>query len=357
MTTQLSERIDQLTRSRVPVRAGDGRARPGAELGARRATGRSSSPTARSRASSAVSALPARCAPRPSAPWRPGSGSLLRVLPDVGRRLPADAGCEHRGEPVPVRRSVGDLPRAAAARRRCCTSSGRRRRPRRSRRSRPLWASSSTGPATGARPDGAVAAVVSSHGGDEPAAIRAALDAGVGFVGRGLQPHPGRGAARGAGPVRGGAAARAPPRRRRHRRPHRTGDRSVDPGRGRAPNPARGARGFPRTRVPRPSAPGRRPGLRHDRHDRSRHRRTPWSTASTTGSAAPGAATGSCRTGFVTHGARDRRGRRAGRRRLAAARPAQAAAGLDGATLLDATLAVARPVGLRTGRGRPRWRR
>ena len=35
----------------------------------------------------------------------------------------------------------------------------------------------------GARPDGAVAAIVSSHGGDEPTAIRAALDAGIGFVG------------------------------------------------------------------------------------------------------------------------------------------------------------------------------
>ncbi len=35
----------------------------------------------------------------------------------------------------------------------------------------------------GASPDGALAAVVSSHGGDEPGAIRAALDAGVGFIG------------------------------------------------------------------------------------------------------------------------------------------------------------------------------
>src|SRR4029079_17156612 len=35
--------------------------------------------------------------------------------------------------------------------------------------------------AEGAEPDGAVAAVISSHGGDEPGAIRAALDAGVGF--------------------------------------------------------------------------------------------------------------------------------------------------------------------------------
>jgi xanthine dehydrogenase accessory factor len=35
----------------------------------------------------------------------------------------------------------------------------------------------------GATPDGALAAVVSSHGGDEVGAIRRALDAGVGFVG------------------------------------------------------------------------------------------------------------------------------------------------------------------------------
>ncbi len=37
--------------------------------------------------------------------------------------------------------------------------------------------------ADGAIPEGALAAVVSSHGGDEVGAIRAALDAGVGFVG------------------------------------------------------------------------------------------------------------------------------------------------------------------------------
>jgi xanthine dehydrogenase accessory factor len=37
--------------------------------------------------------------------------------------------------------------------------------------------------ADGARPEGAIAAVVSSHGGDEAGAVRAALDAGVGFVG------------------------------------------------------------------------------------------------------------------------------------------------------------------------------
>lgn len=35
----------------------------------------------------------------------------------------------------------------------------------------------------GERPDGAIAAIVSSHGGDEPAAIRSALDAGVPFIG------------------------------------------------------------------------------------------------------------------------------------------------------------------------------
>lgn len=37
--------------------------------------------------------------------------------------------------------------------------------------------------ADGAGPEGAIAAVVSSHGGDEAGAVRAALDAGVGFVG------------------------------------------------------------------------------------------------------------------------------------------------------------------------------
>lgn len=35
----------------------------------------------------------------------------------------------------------------------------------------------------GAKPDGAIAAVISTHGGDELGAIRAALDAGIGFIG------------------------------------------------------------------------------------------------------------------------------------------------------------------------------
>jgi xanthine dehydrogenase accessory factor len=37
--------------------------------------------------------------------------------------------------------------------------------------------------AEGSRPVGATAAVISTHGDDEPGAVRAALDAGVGFVG------------------------------------------------------------------------------------------------------------------------------------------------------------------------------
>ena len=124
----------------------------------------------------------------------------------------------------------------------------------------------------GARPDGAVAAVISSHGGDEPAAIRAALDAGVGFVGLVCSHTRGEAVLAELDLTEDEREPRAPPRRRRHRRTHGARDRAVDPRRDRQGHPARGARRQSPGREPAASAPGGRPGLRHDRHGRSRHR-------------------------------------------------------------------------------------
>ena len=116
MTTQLSDRIDQLTRSARAVRAGDRRTRPGAQLGARRRPG----DRARRRLHRGVRRRAVRgrlgahgCPRRP----RDRRG---RAAAGAARRVPTatpspDARGEHRGQPVPVRRSVGDLPRAAAA--------------------------------------------------------------------------------------------------------------------------------------------------------------------------------------------------------------------------------------------------
>ena len=56
-----------------------------------------------------------------------GESLLLRVLPDGDDVFPESPGRQHRGQPVPVRRSPGDLPRAAAA----PAVAARRRAPRR----------------------------------------------------------------------------------------------------------------------------------------------------------------------------------------------------------------------------------
>ena len=181
MTTRIDERIDELARSRVPcvrvtvvraqeptsARAGD-RAVVLADgsiegfVGGQCATG--------SVRTAALGALES------------GEGVLLRVLPDAADAFPQAPGasivdnpCLSGGAmeiylepllPSPVLHLVGGSPTADAV--------------------------AALAPALGfvvgraedgAVPDGAVAAVVSSLGGDEPAAVRAALDAGVGFVG------------------------------------------------------------------------------------------------------------------------------------------------------------------------------
>jgi len=182
VTTRLSERIDELTRSRVPfvqatvvraqapssAHAGD-RAIVLADgsiegfVGGQCATG--------SVRTAALGAL------------RTGEGVLLRVLPDDGAGgFPATPGasivvnpCLSGGAmeiylepllPSPALHLVGSSPTAEAV-----------------AALAPALGFVVERASEGAQPGGAVAVVVSSHGGDEAGAVRAALDAGVGFVG------------------------------------------------------------------------------------------------------------------------------------------------------------------------------
>ena len=126
------DRAQQLRRARMPfVHATVVRA-AAADLGACPATRRSCWPTARSRASSAATARRARCARRRSDALQTGESVLLRVLPDGDVHFPEAPGAQRRGQPVPVRRRAGDLPRADAA---GAAGAGRRRR----RRSPTRW--------------------------------------------------------------------------------------------------------------------------------------------------------------------------------------------------------------------------
>jgi xanthine dehydrogenase accessory factor len=184
VTTRLSERMDELTRSRVPfvqatvvraqapssARAGD-RAIVLADgsiegfVGGQCATG--------SVRTAALGAL------------QSGEGVLLRVLPDAGAgadSFPSTPGasivvnpCLSGGAmeiylepllPSPALHLVGSSPTAEAV-----------------AALAPTLGFVVERAGEGARPAGAIAAVVSSHGGDEASAVRAALDAGVGFVG------------------------------------------------------------------------------------------------------------------------------------------------------------------------------
>ncbi len=184
MTTRLTERIDELTRSRVPfvqatvvraqapssAHAGD-RAIVLADgsiegfVGGQCATG--------SVRTAALDAL------------RTGEGVLLRVLPDGDDgpgSFPATPGasivvnpCLSGGAmeiylepllPSPALYLVGSSPTAEAV----ATLA-------------PALGFVVERAGEGADPAGAIAAVVSSHGGDEAGAVRAALDAGIGFVG------------------------------------------------------------------------------------------------------------------------------------------------------------------------------
>jgi len=178
VTAQLTERIDELTRSRVPfVQATVVRAQePSSAHAGDRAIvlsdgtiegfvgGQCAAGSVRTAALDALST---------------GVGVLLRVLPDGDDAFPQTPGasivvnpCLSGGAleiylepllPSPSLHLVGSSPTADAV--------------------------ATLAPTLGfvvdraGTPDGATAVVISTHGGDEPAAVRAALDAGVGFVG------------------------------------------------------------------------------------------------------------------------------------------------------------------------------
>jgi xanthine dehydrogenase accessory factor len=184
VTTRLSARIDELTRSRVPfvqatvVRA---QAPTSAHAGDRAIVladgsmegfvgGQCAAGSVRTAALGALET---------------GEGVLLRVLPDSGEgaaSFPTAPGasivvnpCLSGGAmeiylepllPSPVLHLVGSSPTAEAL----ATLA-------------PALGFVVERASEGAVPAGAVAAVVSSHGGDEAGAVRSALDAGVGFVG------------------------------------------------------------------------------------------------------------------------------------------------------------------------------
>ena len=181
MTTQLSERIDQLTRERTPfVHATVVRAQePSSAHAGDRAIvladgsiegfvgGQCAAGSVRTAALGALAT---------------GQGVLLRVLPDTGDSFPQTPGasivvnpCLSGGAleiylepllPSPALYLVGSSPTAEAI----ATLA-------------PTLGFVVDRASEGAQPAGAVAAVVSSHGGDEPGAVRSALDAGIGFVG------------------------------------------------------------------------------------------------------------------------------------------------------------------------------
>ena len=243
-TTSSPTRIDRADPLARAVRARDGGARPGAD--ARRTPGDRAIVLADGTIEGFVGGQCAAGSVRTAAlgalrdrRGRAAAGAARRRATPSPRR----PGAQRRGQPVPVRRSVGDLPRAAAARRRCSTSSatsptaeavadaGRRRS-----------ASSSTGP-----PRAPARRVRPRRSSSQPRRRRAGRDPGRARRRRRLR-RPGRAATPAAQALldeldltERRARPGAHPRRARHRRPHRARDRAVDPGRDRARHPARGA--------------------------------------------------------------------------------------------------------------------
>ncbi|WP_027860365.1 XdhC family protein [Marmoricola sp. URHB0036] len=178
MTAQLTERIVELTRSRVPfVQATVVRAQEpsSAHAGDRAIVLRDG--TIEGFVGGQCAAGSVRAAALDA--LESGVGVLLRVLPDGDDAFPQTPGasivvnpCLSGGAleiylepllPSPSLYVAGTSPTAEAV--------------------------AALAPALGfvvdraGTPDGATAVVISTHGGDEPAAVRAALDAGVGFVG------------------------------------------------------------------------------------------------------------------------------------------------------------------------------
>ncbi len=181
MTAQLSERIEQLTRARVPfvqatvVRAQDPSSAQAGDRAIVLADGSIEGFVGGHCAAGSVrtAALDALAS---------GVSVLLRVLPDTAADFPQAPGasivvnpCLSGGAmeiylepllPAPSLHLVGSSPTAEAI----ATLA-------------PTLGFVVERAGAGAQPAGAVAAIVSSHGGDEAAAVRAALDAGIGFVG------------------------------------------------------------------------------------------------------------------------------------------------------------------------------
>lgn len=180
MTVAITERIDQLTRERVPfVRATVVRAQePTSAHAGDRAIVLSDGSI-----EGFVGGLCAAGSVRTAAldVLASGEGVLLRVLPDGGDAFPATPGasvvvnpCLSGGAleiylepllPAPVIHLVGTSPTAEAVADIAATLG---------------FGVDRAGP--GAGPAGSVAVVVSSHDGDEARDVRAALDAGVGFI-------------------------------------------------------------------------------------------------------------------------------------------------------------------------------
>ena len=178
----MSERVQQLRRSRTPfVHATVVRAQQ-PDL---RACRRRSDPVVR-RHNRGLRRWPVRAELGAQGGARCAAGGRKRAAAGAARRrrpLPGGAGRLRRGQPVPVRRRAGDLPRPAGAR---TAGAHLRRHP--DRRSagrdgapRSVMRCTDDGESTTWRRPTAV--VIATHGGPEAEMIRAALDAGVGYVG------------------------------------------------------------------------------------------------------------------------------------------------------------------------------
>ena len=185
------------------------------------ATTRSCWPTARSRDSSVANAPRGRCASPRSARCATARPCCCGCCRTARRAFPRVARAPRSWSTLPVRRGAGDLPGAAAA----AAGARRRRHDADRRRAWPRIAEmlgfdvrrALTGTSAGRR-----------HGRDrvQPRArrdrgIRAALDAGVGYIGLVASPRAGRGRARRARPHRRRARPHPHAGRHRHRRPDR----------------------------------------------------------------------------------------------------------------------------------------
>ena len=235
MTHRMSARVAELTSARVPfvhatvVRAAGAVARPGP------ATTRSSSPTGA--IEGFVGGQCAEGSVRAAAldSLATGESLLLRVLPDGGEHFPESPERPGRGEPLPVRRRAGDLPRADRCPLRCSAVVG----------STPITdalvmmagplgfvgrrARARAGPAAVPPPSSSPPTGTARRRRSGPRWTPA-----CGFVGLVASPTRGREVLAVDRADRRRARPGPDPRRAGHRCPHPGGDRAVDPGRARA---------------------------------------------------------------------------------------------------------------------------